>query len=166
MRFERLAKELHPEHDLTKQPLVQVLFSFHQRTSSQRVERRRDLAVGFDDVNLSLEGAEVFDLALAISDAEQGFQAQFEYDDEPVRPADDRQHDGALPDAAGGRGRRSRPAAVATAAVEPRDREQVLVEWNQTPSELPPPRSASTSCSRPRPSAPPRPWPCGATVKR
>ncbi len=72
MRFERLAKELHPEHDLTKQPLVQVLFSFISGQPPQRLERRRELAVGFDEANLPLEGAEVFDLILAISDADQG----------------------------------------------------------------------------------------------
>ena len=133
MRFERLAKELHPEHDLTKQPLVQVLFSFHQRTSSQRVERRRDLAVGFEDVNLSLEGAEVFDLSLAISDAEQGFQAQFEYDESlfehqtivnmaahfetllEAMAADPDQRLSQLP------------------LLSPHDREQLLVEWNRAP---------------------------------
>ena len=42
MRFERLAKELAPGHDLTKQPLVQMLFSYHQPTSSQRLARRRE----------------------------------------------------------------------------------------------------------------------------
>ena len=137
MRFERLAKELHPEHDLTKQPLVQVLFSYHQRTSSQRVERRRDLAVGFEDVNLSLEGAEVFDLALAISDADQGFQAQFEYDESlfdhqtivnmtahfesllEAVAADPEQRLSQLP------------------LLSPRDREQLLVEWNRAPAEIP-----------------------------
>jgi amino acid adenylation domain-containing protein len=137
MRFERLAKELHPEHDLTKQPLVQVLFSFHQRTSSQRVERRRDLAIGFDDINLSLEGAEVFDLALAISDADQGFQAQFEYDeslfDHQTIVAMTAHFETLLEALAADPDQRLSQLPL----LSPSDRERLLVEWNQAPAEAP-----------------------------
>ena len=160
MRFERLAKELHPEHDLTKQPLVQVLFSYHQRTSSQRVERRRDLAVGFEDVNLSLEGAEVFDLALAISDADQGFQAQFEYDESlfdhqtivnmtvhfetllEAVAADPDQRLSQLP------------------LLSPHDREQLLVEWNRVPAEVAGGGLRAPVVRGPGRASGPRPWPC------
>ena len=81
MRFERLAKELAPGHDLTKQPLVQILFSYHQATSSQRLARRRELTVGFQETHLALQAAEVFDLTMAVADADQGFSGQVAYDE-------------------------------------------------------------------------------------
>ena len=80
MRYELLAKELQPGHDLTKQALVQVWFVFQQFNAEREMAISRDLTVEVQEEERAWESAEVYDLTLSVADEAQGFQCQFDYD--------------------------------------------------------------------------------------
>lgn len=79
MRFELLAKELQPGHDLAKQPLVQVLFGYQQSSRKEEVEIFGGLTAETQETDAAWEAAEDYDLALSVDDEDQGFHCQFAY---------------------------------------------------------------------------------------
>jgi amino acid adenylation domain-containing protein len=130
--FERLVADLQPHRDLNIHPLAQVMLSFNQRTTSQRVEQRQDLKVGFQTTSITLEADEMFDLTLVLTDIEQGLHGQFTYDnglfdDETIERMAD--HFQVLLEAViENPDRRLSELPLLTDA----ERTQILNEWNQT----------------------------------
>jgi len=77
--FERLVEELHPERDLTRHPLAQVLFNFLQRADRHRRPQRRELVMGRrPSEEDGVSG--LFDLTLSLVEGEHGYQSALQYD--------------------------------------------------------------------------------------
>ena len=78
--FEKLVSELQPERSLSHNPLFQVMFIF-QNLSAERSNNREAAKPDdepADDLSLDVKVSK-FDLTLAITEAEDGFSAVFEY---------------------------------------------------------------------------------------
>lgn len=72
--FERLVEELHPERDLSFNPLFQVMFDF------QNAPRRSLTLTGIESVPLGIEtDSSMFDLTLYLEEDAQGIVTRFEY---------------------------------------------------------------------------------------
>ena len=79
--FGHLIADLAPgERSANEVPLVQVLFNYLQRGDANDIERRRDLAVRFENNDLLTAGTGEFDLVLGISDAAGELQCALSYD--------------------------------------------------------------------------------------
>ena len=136
MPFSGWSEELQPAARSKTSTLVQALFDSPSTCRGRRSHRRDwngDEAAG----EIEAEGAD-FDLCMEAGDNEQGFQLEIVLPRGPVR-RETIVSMAALPDVAGGRGRRSGPASLATAAAREPEREQVLVEWNRTQVDFPRP---------------------------
>jgi amino acid adenylation domain-containing protein len=139
MRFELLAKELQPGHDLMKQPLVQVLFVFQQSSTARRAAALGDLSVRSEAGADAWEAAEDFDLTFSVEEEGQGFRCQFGYDAnlfDVQTIARMAAHFQTLLEAiVADPGQRLSQLSM----LSQQEREQVLVEWNQTRVEYGPP---------------------------
>lgn len=72
--YDKLVEVLQPERDVSRSPLVQVVFSL--QNTSQSVVELRDLT--FQPLDIAIESAK-FDLFLALSETETGLQARLQY---------------------------------------------------------------------------------------
>ena len=137
LRFELLAKELQPGHDPLKSPLLQVWFAFHQFGADEEDKLSGELIVESQGTNAAWEAAEDFDLTLGVEDEPDGFNCQFGYDanlfDKTtiVRMAEHFQTllEAIVADP-------DQPISQLQLLTD-REREQVLVEWNNTQVDYP-----------------------------
>lgn len=72
--FDKLVEVLQPERDMSRSPLVQVVFSL--QNTSQSVVELPDLSI--QPMDIAIESAK-FDLFLALSETETGLQARLQY---------------------------------------------------------------------------------------
>ena len=72
--FDKLVEVLQPERDMSRSPLVQVVFSL--QNTSQAVVELPDLTI--QPLDIAIESAK-FDLFLALSETETGLQARLQY---------------------------------------------------------------------------------------
>jgi amino acid adenylation domain-containing protein len=86
MPFELLAREVHPDRNPLRFPLVQVMFNYHQRVLSNRLEARSELSLEIQPTD-SEPGATRCELTLTIADTDQGFDGQWSYDSSLFDPA-------------------------------------------------------------------------------
>ncbi|HEX2081437.1 MAG TPA: amino acid adenylation domain-containing protein [Longimicrobium sp.] len=133
--FERLVEELHPERDLSFSPIFQVsfqLFAAPERVDAEAAPRPAGDVLGVQ------RGTAGIDLALDISESEEGIAAQFEYSTELFEAATIERmaaHFQVLLEgvAAEPEQRLSRLPLLTDA-----ERRRLLVEWNATAEQLPP----------------------------
>jgi len=86
MPFEILAKELQPDQEPTRFPLVQVTFNYHQRVLSERVEAHRELALAFRPTDEKKDVTRR-ELGLTMAETDQGVEGELEYDSSMFEPA-------------------------------------------------------------------------------
>jgi amino acid adenylation domain-containing protein len=79
MPFELLARELQPDQDPSRFPLVQVMFNFHQRVLSERLEARGDLTLEAQPTEFG-PGVTRLELTLTIAETDQGLEGDWAYD--------------------------------------------------------------------------------------
>lgn len=132
MPFEKLVEELHPDRDLSRSPLFQVLFAF------QNVPRQgRELpGLTASPVEIPNETAK-FDLSLYMSEEAQGLKARFEYSTDLFNGATIARMQGhfqtLLRDIVANPDRSISDLSVCTDA----ERRQLLIEWNDTERDYP-----------------------------
>ena len=73
-------EELQPQRDLTRHPLVQVLFDFEQRATAEGPDHWEELGLKFDSIDAVWEVADVFDLVLWLTENANGWEGEFAYD--------------------------------------------------------------------------------------
>ena len=61
-------------------PLVQVLFDFEQRTSTDNPDNWQQFGLQFEALDASWEIADVFDLVLWMAETSSGWEGEFAYD--------------------------------------------------------------------------------------
>lgn len=128
--FERLVAELAPNRDPSRAPLFQVMFILHNSEGVSQVSKVSS--------NHELEtGTSKFDLTLILSENENGLDGLFEYSTDLFEPATIRRLAGYFS--------RLLEAGIANPAqsiselpmLPAAERRQLLVDWNDTATELP-----------------------------
>ncbi|MGI9072211.1 MAG: non-ribosomal peptide synthetase [Bryobacteraceae bacterium] len=128
--WERVINELQPERDLSRNPLFRVLFSVTPGTPTPQSCWERANVEG------STSRAQV-DLQLAIDDKPQGFEARFTYDTELFDDATIRRMAGHFQTLLEGVIANPRQSISRLPLLTPAERDQLLVEWNNTYNEYP-----------------------------
>ena len=153
--FERLVEELAPERDLSRPPLVQVMFTAGEHPGG------RARACPASSSPRKAPGSEVakFELTCTCREIEEGLLGMLEYSRElfeaPTMVAPGRSiSSGSSPACWPSRNGRSRRSPL----LAPGERHQLLAEWNDTAVDYPRGHSC-TSWSRRRPSGRPARWP-------
>jgi len=130
--FERLVEELQPERSLNRTPLFQVMFIL--QNAPQPTRQLGDLSLSF--LSLSTQTSK-FDLTLSLSEVADGLRASFEYSTDLFEAATITRLLGhfqnLLEAIAADPNRRLSDLPRLTEA----EREQLLVEWNQTRTDYP-----------------------------
>ena len=130
--FEKLVQELQPERDMSRNPLVQVQFQLQNLPA--RISRMGDVAMS---PAFGGSGATRCDLEVHLSEAESGLEGCLQYSIDLWDPATIQrlgQHYVRLLEAAG-----TEPGDCINTLplLSVAERQQVLVEWNQTTSDYP-----------------------------
>lgn len=129
--FERLVEELHPERDLSRNPLFQVTFQLF--SAMDQSEKTSDAG----EYNLQVErGTAIFDLAFTLWESQEGLGGQVEYSTELFETATIErmiEHFGRVLEGAVSDPER-RISELPLLGM--RERERLLVEWNQTQSAI------------------------------
>ena len=130
--FEKLVEELHPERNLSHNPLFQVMFNFVS-----------DLRPTFDLPGLRLRPVEVenetaeFDLSLTLGDTGQGLTGSFEYSTDLFEPATMSRMVGHFQTLLEGIVVNPEQPISELPLLTGAERHQLIVEWNETRSDYP-----------------------------
>ena len=130
--FEKLVEELHPERNLSHNPLFQVMFSFQS-----------DPTPTFDLPGLRLRLVEIanrtakFDLTLTVGDTGQGLTGLFEYSTDLFEPATISRMVGHFQTLLEGIVAAPEQRISELPLLRAAERHQLLVEWNETRSDYP-----------------------------
>ncbi|MCP4657092.1 MAG: non-ribosomal peptide synthetase, partial [bacterium] len=130
--FEKLVEELRPERDLSRSPLFQVMFVF------QNAPLPATVATGFTISPLEQDdGTAKFDLMLELNESSGGLAGDFEYGtdlfDRTTIARMARHFGNLLQAAVDDPGQ----AVAALPLLAPCERNQLLLEWNDTRAEYP-----------------------------
>ncbi len=130
--FERLVEELHPERSASQMPLIQTMFVLQNAPAEEL--KLADLSVTPVEVT---QKTSKFDLTLFIDEHARGFTASFEYNADLFDAATIARMRGhfemLLEGIAADPGRRLSDLPLMTET----ERQQVLVDWNQTQTDFP-----------------------------
>jgi amino acid adenylation domain-containing protein len=125
--FDRLVEELQPERDLNGTPLVQVMFAMQN-------DRQQQWAMGGLKAVVSQvsNGSAKFDLTLTFHQRADELTALFEYRKSMFRPEAIQRMAGHLETLLCQVARRAASTISELELMRPEERQQVIVEWNQT----------------------------------
>ena len=130
--FEKLVEELHPERNLSHNPLFQVMFTFES-----------DLTPTFDLPGLRLRSVEVenetakFDLSLTLGDTWEGLTGSLEYSTDLFEPATISRMVGHFQTLLEGIVVNPEQPISELPLLTGAERHQLIVEWNETRSDYP-----------------------------
>ncbi len=132
--FGKLVEELHPERDLSRNPLYQVAFQFMDIPTINR-GANHGAANDHGAAALSIEaerGTAMFDLSLTIAEFPDGLRGQFEYSADLFDATTIQQLASAMICLAEAAVKDPDRAIDTLPTYTPRDRERWVVEWNST----------------------------------
>lgn len=130
--FERLVEELHPERDLSFNPLFQVMFDF------QNAPRQPLAFEGIEAVPLGIEtDSSMFDLTLYLEEDAQGISARFEYNTDLFTAATIERMAARFLTLLEGIAADPESRIADLPMLPQAERQRIVVEWNRTQAEYP-----------------------------
>ncbi len=127
MPFERLVDELQPERGLSHSPLVQVMFTY--RPAAEAETRLPGLVLIPETVDT---WTSKLDLTLGIGDGSEGFSGTFEYSADLFEPTTVQRMSRAFQLLVDGALHQPQDRLSDLPLLDPAERHQLLVEWNDT----------------------------------
>ncbi|WP_224242167.1 non-ribosomal peptide synthetase [Hyalangium gracile] len=130
--FERLVEELHPQRDLSRSPLFQVMFVL--QNAAMQLPAVPGLEFGVQDLDT---GTSKFDLLLSLEERPDGLAGMLEYNTDLFEEATVLRMMGQFQELLGQLAASPEAKVSRLSILPPEERQRMLVTWNQTERAVP-----------------------------